>query len=83
PYDYLLLTKDGEYAYYDDYIFTTDSSVDVLADPVNLWKEIKSNFTLGVYGDPNSVEAKVLFWKNMEKARYPMAKENGEVIKGG
>ncbi|MBR6692331.1 MAG: hypothetical protein IKL61_00035 [Clostridia bacterium] len=83
PYDYLLLTKEGEYAYYDDYIFTTDSSVDVLADPVNLWKEIKSNFTLGVYGDPNSVEAKVLFWKNMEKARYPMAKENGEVIKGG
>ena len=35
---------------------------------------------MGAFGDPNSVQARVTYWRNMERAHYPYAHEMVEEV---
>lgn len=79
-YDFLELNDDGEYFYNVDYMFSIDLTTDIINNKEALWSEIKSNYTLGTYGDTNSIQAKICYWQNMERAKYPFAKENVQLL---
>lgn len=79
-YDYVTMKENGEYAFDDGYLFSIDLNYDVTQNAQSMWSEIKSNYSLGVYGDPSDINTKLQFWKNMELARYPFAKDNIEYL---
>ena len=74
-YDFLELNKEGEWYYNDDFIFATDPAGDFAGDRENMWNENRENYRSGVYGAPGSDEALRRFWQNMERDRYPHARE--------
>ena len=75
-YNFLQMDNNGKWKYYDDYLFSTDVTYDIESDKGQMWNEIRQNYTLGAYGDVSKISAKLIFWKNMLRARYPYAKEN-------
>lgn len=75
-YDYLVMNDSGDYVFDDNYLFSIDMLTDLTSNSQNMWNEIKSNYSLGVYGEQGEIETKLQFWKNMELARYPYAKDN-------
>ena len=79
-YDFLQMDNDGKWNYFDDYLFSTDVTYDIESDKGQMWNEVRQNYTLGTYGDTSSTSAKLIFWKNMLRARYPYAKENIEYL---
>ncbi|MEG1520334.1 MAG: hypothetical protein RR458_05025, partial [Clostridia bacterium] len=80
-YDFLELNEDGEWKFNDVYLFSTDLTADLEKDRGQMWTEIRNNYQVGAFGDPGALQAKLIFWKNMSKARYPYAKENIELLK--
>ncbi len=79
-YDFLEMNQNGDYVFNDEYLFSTDVVSDIERNKNIMWGEIRNNFAQGAYGDISNVATKILFWKNMLRARYPYAKENIEVL---
>ena len=79
-YDFLQMDENGKWEYIDDYLFSTDVTYDIESDKGQMWNEIRQNYTLGTYGDVSALSSKLIFWKNMLRARYPYAKENIEYL---
>ena len=80
-YDFIEKDEAGEYYYNDEYLFSTDATVDVERNRETLWQENRINFQQGAYGDPTQLTTLLIFWLNMEKAHYPWAHDNVERIK--
>lgn len=80
-YDFIERDEAGEYYYNDEYLFSTDATVDVERNRETLWQENRINFQQGAYGDPTQLTTLLIFWLNMEKAHYPWAHDNVERIK--
>ena len=78
-YDFVRYDTDtGEYYYDDEYLFSTDTSVDLESSREFLWQENRQNFQMGAYGPPNLPQTLLIFWQNMERAHYPHARDNVE-----
>ena len=80
-YDFIERDEAGEYYYNDEYLFSTDATVDIERNRETLWQENRINFQQGAYGDPTQLTTLLIFWLNMEKAHYPWAHDNVERIK--
>lgn len=80
-YDFIERDEAGEYYYNDEYLFSTDATIDVEKSRELLWQENRQNFQQGAYGDPANLQTQLIFWQNMEKAHYPWAHDNVERIK--
>lgn len=80
-YDFIERDEAGEYYYNDEYLFSTDATIDVEKSRELLWQENRANFQQGAYGDPANLQTQLIFWQNMEKAHYPWAHDNVERIK--
>lgn len=79
-YDFLERDDAGEYYYNDEYLFSTDATIDVERSRELLWQENRQNFQQGAYGDPKLLQTQLIFWQNMEQAHYPWAHDNVERI---
>ena len=75
-YDFIERDTMGEWYYNDQYLFATNSSVDVEQARDFLWQENKDNFKSGTFGDPALPETRLIYWLAQEKAHYPGAHEN-------
>lgn len=80
-YDFVERDSANEYYIDDSYLFHTDASMDVERNRELLWQENRANFQMGAYGNPQTPQAMLIYWQNMERARYPFAAENVERIK--
>ncbi len=80
-YDFLERDENGKYYYNDEYLFSTDTTVDLERSRTVLWQENRQNFQQGAYGDPTLPQTQLIFWLNMEKAHYPWAHDNVERIR--
>lgn len=80
-YDFIERDEAGEYYYNDEYLFSTDASIDVEQSRELLWQENRQNFQQGAYGGPSLPQTQLIFWQNMEKAHYPWARDNVERIR--
>lgn len=78
-YDYIKFdTATGEYYYDDEYLFSTDATVDLESSREFLWQENRQNFQMGAYGPKELPQTQLIFWQNMERAHYPHARDNVE-----
>lgn len=80
-YDFIERDETGRYYYNDEYLFSTDASIDVERTRELLWQENRTNFQLGAYGDPSLPQTRLIYWLNMEKTHYPFAHDNVERIR--
>jgi hypothetical protein len=79
-YDFVERDESGAYYYNDEYLFSTDSTVDIEADRATMWAENLKNFQIGAYGNPADPRTLLLYWMNMERMHYPYASENVQRI---
>jgi hypothetical protein len=63
----------GEYYYNDEFLFDADSASDVEQYRQYLWEHNMQLYKQGTFGDPNSVQSRLTYWRNMERAHYPFA----------
>ncbi len=80
-YDFIERDEAGEYYYNDEYLFSSDATIDVERSRQFLWQENRQNFQQGAYGDPALPQTQLIFWLNMEKAHYPFAHDNVERLR--
>lgn len=80
-YDFIERDEAGEYYYNDEYLFSTDATIDIEKSRELLWQENRQNFQQGAYGDPTLPQTRLVFWLNMERAHYPFAHDNVERIR--
>lgn len=80
-YDFLERDEAGEWYYNDQFLFSTDATIDIEASRDSLWQENKQLFQSGAYGNPALPQSQLIFWQNMERAHYPFARDNVERIK--
>ena len=79
-YDYVRRDENGEYYYDDEFLFSTDTTVDLENSREFIWQENRQNFQMGAYGPPQLPQTQLIFWQNMERAHYPYARDNVERI---
>jgi hypothetical protein len=79
-YDFVSRDENGDYYYDDEYLFSTDTTVDLENSREFIWQENRQNFQMGAYGTPQTPQAQLIFWQNMERAHYPFARDNVERI---
>jgi hypothetical protein len=79
-YDFVSRDENGDYYYDDEYLFSTDTTVDLENSREFIWQENRQNFQMGAYGAPQTPQAQLIFWQNMERAHYPFARDNVERI---
>ena len=77
-YDFLVRDEAGEWYYDDRYLFSTDATIDIEDSRVTLWEENLKAFQMGAYGNPQDPSTLLIYWRNMERAHYPYARENVE-----
>jgi hypothetical protein len=79
---YAFIERDdaGEYYYNDEYLFSADTASDVEQYRQYHWEHSLNLFRMGAFGDPNSAQARVTYWRNLERAHYPYAHEMVEEV---
>src|SRR5574344_15183 len=63
----------GNFYYDDQFVFTIDVSATLENDRNAMWKETRSNFESGAYGDPKDINTLEMYWTAMNKLHYPCA----------
>jgi hypothetical protein len=72
-YDFLRRDERGEWEWNDDFLFSIDPAGELANNRQSMWQESLGFFQSGAYGDPQTLDALVLFWGKMERAGYPDA----------
>ena len=80
-YDFLEQNEAGEWYYNDEFLFATDASFDIDKNREFIWQENLKNFQIGAYGNPQTAEAQLIYWQNLEATKYPFAHDNVERLK--
>ena len=65
--------EDGELFYDDAFTFSTDVSSSLSNNRQAMWRETRSNFESGAYGDPTQIDTLIMYWTTMNKLHYPGA----------
>jgi hypothetical protein len=72
-YDFLRRNERGDYEWNDDFLFSIDPAGELASNRQSMWQESLGFFQAGAYGNPQALDALVLFWTKMERAGYPDA----------
>ena len=70
----------GEYYYNDEYLFGADAASDVEQYRQYLWDSNLNLFRMGAFGDPSQIDARLTYWRQMERAHYPFAHDMVEEV---
>lgn len=71
---------DGNLFYDDEFVFSVDVSGTLANDRESMWKETRSNFESGAYGDPSQLDTLEMYWTTMNKLHYPCAPDALKLI---
>lgn len=74
-YDFLEKDAAGNYWWNDRFLFSCDTSAPLANNREKLWEETVQFFSAGAFGDPGSVETRILLWTKLELLHYPGAGE--------
>jgi hypothetical protein len=80
-YDFIEKSDDGEYGYYDGYLFSVDLNGGAEYLREELWERNLTNLKAGTIGDPESPITLLRYRQSQERAHYPYARENVEYFK--
>lgn len=73
---YAFIERDeaGEYYINDEYLFGADTASDREQFKQYHWEQSLNLFKMGAFGDPTTVQARVTYWRNLERSGYPYAR---------
>ena len=78
-YDFLVRdVLTGEWFYDDRYMFACDAAIDLEESRASRWEEALKALQIGAYGNPADPRTLLIYWRNLEAAHYPNARENVE-----
>ena len=74
-YDFLEQDAAGEWFWNDAFLFSCDTSAPLANNREAMWQETRLNLQTGAFGNPQSLETLILFWRKMEILHYPDASQ--------
>ena len=80
-YDFVRVDEGGNYYYDDEFIFSSDETIDPDQNREYLWELNLNNLKLGTYGNPEEPLTMLRYWQCQERAHYPHARENVEYFR--
>lgn len=73
-YDFLKKDEStGRYYWNDEFAFGVDTATPLATNRAQMWQECRENLASGAYGNPQQLDALLLFWSRMEELHYPGA----------
>lgn len=72
-YDFLEQDSAGEWYWNDEFLFSCDTSAPLANNREAMWQETRLNLQTGAFGNPQSLDTLILFWRKMEMLHYPDA----------
>ncbi|MEG1492114.1 MAG: hypothetical protein RR394_07660 [Oscillospiraceae bacterium] len=78
----LFLRRDAANAYYwnTDFLFSVDSTAPLAQNRGELWKETRSHFESGAFGDPTQTKTQIMYWEQMATLHYPGAGRTKQML---
>lgn len=74
-YEFLEQDSAGEWYWNDEFLFSCDTSAPLANNREAMWQETRMNFQTGAFGNPQSLDTLILFWRKMEMLHYPDASQ--------
>ncbi len=71
--DFLRRHADGSLYYEDDFVFGVDESGTIASNRKFMLEDVRTDFGLGAFGNPDKPETLLLYWKEKEALGYPNA----------
>ncbi len=73
PYEFLEMDDAGELYWNDRFLFTCDDASGLASNREAMWQECTMHLRAGAYGNPQDINALIIYWTNMEELHYPGA----------
>ncbi len=71
--DFLKTRADGSLYYEDDFVFSVDESGTIANNRRFMLEDVRTDFGLGAFGNPEMPQTLLLYWKEKEALGYPNA----------
>ncbi len=78
-YDFLEQDAYGNWYYNDEFTFSVDEAGAMYGDKSFLLHDVRTDFSMGAFGNPTEPETILLYWKEKEALSYPNAKRNVKI----
>ena len=82
PYEFLEVDAAGELYWNDQFLFTCDDSSGLASNREAMWQECTAHLRAGAYGNPQDINALIIYWTNMEELHYPGAGNTKQLLEG-
>lgn len=73
-YDFLEQDEYGNWYYNDEFLFSVDEAGAMQTDKQFLLEDVRTDFGMGAFGNPQEPETMLMYWKEKEVLSYPNAK---------
>lgn len=73
PFEFLEIDEAGELYWNTQFLFTCDDASGLAANREAMWQECTAHLQAGAYGNPQDVNALIIYWTKMEELHYPGA----------
>lgn len=73
-YDFLEQDAYGNWYYNDEFLFSVDEAGAMQSDKQFLLEDVRTDFGMGAFGNPQEPETMLMYWKEKEVLGYPNAK---------
>ena len=73
PYEFLEMDEAGELYWNTDFLFSCDDASGLAANREQMWQECTAHLQAGAYGNPQDVNALIIYWTKLEELHYPGA----------
>ncbi len=79
---WLFLKQDDAGAYYwnDAFLFSCDDTAPLANNRQAMWKEVRSHFESGAFGDKANIETQIIYWGMMAELHYPGAEKTKTML---
>lgn len=72
-WEFLDVDEAGELYWNDQFLFSCDDSSGLASNREAMWQETTAHFQSGAFGNPQDVNALIVYWTAMERLHYPGA----------
>lgn len=78
-YDFLEQDAYGNWYYNDEFTFSVDEAGAMQDDKTFLLEDVRTDFSMGAFGNPQEPQTMLNYWKEKEVLGYPNAKRNVKI----
>ncbi len=80
PYEFLELDEAGELYWNTQFLFGCDDASGLASNREAMWQECTAHLQSGAYGNPQDVNALIIYWTKLEELHYPGAANTKKLL---